>query len=243
MSINNSLLKSIQTLIDKAINIAPFDKTRQAQIIINNNNGTYTIRLDGILYNNVPSYPNYNNLKVGTIIKVIIPSNQNSQMYIATPERAIDLLDIFYPVGCYFETSNNSFNPNVAWGGTWVLETAGNVHVSAGGKYTIGSSGGEETVKLTTDEIPAHTHGSKTLTGEAKPYGDTGLFSGSGNGTGIFSKGTTKLGNYRLQWQANDGGSYSLKVDATHTHNSVGGSKAHNNMQPYIVVNRWHRTA
>ena len=82
MGVNNSLLKSIQTIIDKAIEIAPFDKTRQAQIITNNGDGSYTVRLDGILYNNVPSYPKTNIIEVGTIVKVMIPANQSSQMYI-----------------------------------------------------------------------------------------------------------------------------------------------------------------
>ena len=82
MGINTSLLKSIQTLIDKAINIAPFDKTRQSQVVTNNNDGTYTIRLDGILYDNVPSNPESIFIKAGDIVKVCIPSNQNSQMYI-----------------------------------------------------------------------------------------------------------------------------------------------------------------
>ena len=29
------------------------------------------------------------------------------------------LVDMFYPVGSYYETSNANFNPNTAWGGTW----------------------------------------------------------------------------------------------------------------------------
>lgn len=82
MGVNNSLLKSMQTIVDKAIEVAPFDKTRQAQVITNNADGTYTIRLDGILYNNVPSYPETNVLEVGSVVKIVMPSNQSSQMYI-----------------------------------------------------------------------------------------------------------------------------------------------------------------
>lgn len=37
------------------------------------------------------------------------------------------LLDVFYPVGSYYETSDTSFDPNVSWGGTWVEDTAGRV--------------------------------------------------------------------------------------------------------------------
>ena len=29
------------------------------------------------------------------------------------------LLNLFYPVGSYYETSDAEFNPNTSWGGTW----------------------------------------------------------------------------------------------------------------------------
>lgn len=32
------------------------------------------------------------------------------------------LLDLFYPVGSYYVTSDASFNPNESWGGTWNLD-------------------------------------------------------------------------------------------------------------------------
>jgi hypothetical protein len=35
------------------------------------------------------------------------------------------MIGIFYPVGSYYETSDTSFDPNTAWGGTWVQEIAG----------------------------------------------------------------------------------------------------------------------
>lgn len=36
--------------------------------------------------------------------------------------RGVELIDLFYPIGSYYETSNSSFNPNTAWGGTWTSE-------------------------------------------------------------------------------------------------------------------------
>ena len=36
--------------------------------------------------------------------------------------RGFKLIDLFYPIGSYYETSNSSFNPNTAMGGTWVRE-------------------------------------------------------------------------------------------------------------------------
>lgn len=86
MGVNNSLLKSIQTIVDKEVESASFDKTRQAQVIGNNADGTYTVRLDGVLYNNVSSYPKSVSITEGSVVKIVTPSNQPSQMYIITPK-------------------------------------------------------------------------------------------------------------------------------------------------------------
>lgn len=170
------------------------------------------------------------------------------------------LIDLFYPVGSYYETSDNTFNPNTAWGGTWYLEAEGQVHVSGGGSsenYPVGTlytntlnanntvgqtQGGEPTVILDTTEIPAHTHGSKTLTASfsgrrqgndyASHWAGTNTTVAQGSGTATSdAAGTTS--------KHQDVISFSM----THTHDSVGGGAAHENMQPYIVVNRWHRIA
>lgn len=97
MDINNSLLKSIQTIVNNAIKVAPFNKTRQAQILANNGNGTYTIKLDGVLYNNVPAYPTDIFMKVGNIVKVVVPGNQYSHMYIeSTMDNRVDIVSPIY---------------------------------------------------------------------------------------------------------------------------------------------------
>lgn len=171
------------------------------------------------------------------------------------------LVDMFYPVGSYYETSDASFDPNTAWGGTWSLEASGQVHVSAGTGYAIGGTGGSTTHHhstgnhtLTASEIPAHTHGNKSLTGyfTIRKHGTgganevitrSGIVSSIGStGSGSQTNGATGSISTSLN---------QVNFDASHTHDSVGGSGAHNhgntgdssNMMPYIVVNRWHRTA
>ena len=73
------------------------------------------------------------------------------------------LLDFIYPVGSYYETSDTSFNPNTAWGGTWKLENDGTVLVSkssvSGSKFNVdlGTFLGEETHTLTIEEMPIHS--------------------------------------------------------------------------------------
>lgn len=79
--------------------------------------------------------------------------------------------------------------------------------------HAVGSSGGEETHKLTTEELPAHTHEVRVDyrtfymsadEGQARKSGD--LISESGTGVKSYTTVTT------------------------------GGSQAHNNMPPYYVV-------
>ena len=164
------------------------------------------------------------------------------------------LIDFFYPVGSYYETSDSTFDPNVSWGGTWYLEAEGIVHVSGGSNYSVLSQytdvvnaddtvgqkqGGDESVTLDTTQIPAHTHGSKTLTGTFRAYQ---YKSWNSNTTGIVSQAANGNNNTPPSSGTNNGGA-TFTITATHEHNSVGGGQAHNNMQPYIPVNRWHRTA
>lgn len=58
------------------------------------------------------------------------------------------LIDVLYPVGCYFETSDTTFDPNVSWGGTWVEDSVGKVTVSQDTNDTdfdtIGETGGNK---------------------------------------------------------------------------------------------------
>jgi hypothetical protein len=129
------------------------------------------------------------------------------------------LFDFIHPIGSYYETSDTAFNPNVTWGGTWELETQGQVHVSAGTGYAVAGAltnttdGGESTHTLNVNEIPAHNHGGHNA---------------GGAGTATSNFGFVQLG---VVWNSNA------------TDGNRGGGRAHNNMQPYIVVNRWHRTA
>ncbi|MCQ2563865.1 MAG: hypothetical protein MJ128_05205 [Mogibacterium sp.] len=163
------------------------------------------------------------------------------------------LFDFVYPVGSYYETSDTSFNPNVTWGGTWQLETEGLVHISAGTNYPVSGAptdtkdGGDTTSAtgnhtLTTSEIPAHTHGQRSLTGN---WYCVNLNSVTADG--IMSKAAYSSSAY-TGFSSNNRAGSKVTINATHTHDSVGGGGAHNHgnvstMQPFIVVNRWHRIA
>ena len=143
------------------------------------------------------------------------------------------LFDIMHPIGSYYETSDSTFDPNIVWTGTWILETEGQVHVSAGSNYTIGATGGESTHTLVTSEIPSHTHSY----GERREA-DAGYVPANGHPNAIqvrTANGTAAGGVFTDRAPNNYYAGSFIQ--------STGGGGAHNNMQPYIVVNRWHRTA
>lgn len=132
------------------------------------------------------------------------------------------LVDLIYPVGIYVEISDTEFDPNAAWGGTWVLENDGTVLVSksstTGSKFnaTIGTIVGEEEHTLTVDEMPSHSHNANLS---------------AGTETGI-SRLITSDWSWDTKNQQNGG-----------LINLSGGGQSHNIVQPSKIINRWHRTA
>lgn len=193
------------------------------------------------------------------------------------------LVNIFYPVGSYYETSlsTSEFDPrNGYWPGTWELESAGKVHVSAGTGYTIGSSGGSTSssytpvgtladTSLTTSQVPAHTHGTAvftspnvdtykfyvrrystsssstaTLTQNVWASTSSSISQATGTGGRIQASSTDSLAGYRDLVTFNNTHTHgSVGSGATHTHTFTGTAESMSTLEPYIVVNRWHRTA
>jgi len=154
-------------------------------------------------------------------------------------EKKLDsLIDMFYPVGSYYETSDKSFNPNTAWGGKWELESEGNVHVSSGDNYGIGDTGGSADAIVpyhchSVDEVEIDSSGAHT-NHTLKGYGAT---LGSGSTGWRFGSSGTETATGIIQ-----GGAHKHTVP-THDTEYAGTEDAEigANMPPYIVVNRWHR--
>lgn len=177
------------------------------------------------------------------------------------------LLDFFYPVGSYYETSDSSFDPNVVWGGTWIPELEGQFHVSAGSGYVVSgannnvSDGGyKDAVSIShhhyvqSASAGSHTHGSKSL---------TGAFTGRRQGANYqshWANGICSITTASSKTASTGAGTANqnadqVNINATHEHTSVtvnmpahytdydGVDGTNRNMPPYIIVYRWHRTA
>ena len=153
--------------------------------------------------------------------------------YIAVYGGSSSLLDFFYPVGTYYETSDTTFNPNTAWGGTWVEDTTGRVTVAqdSGTFNLVGATGGSET----------HTHDYGIWTS-----GWYGMLAGVGGGDHIqlwdgssWTAGTIESGgSQNVSANPPVGGSNAAASTKRKTTTSSTSS-----LPPYIVVKRWHRVA
>lgn len=139
-----------------------------------------------------------------------------------------DIIGTIYPVGSLY-TSTLSTNPGTLLGvGTWVAFGEGRVMVgkAASGTFgTAGATGGSETHTLSATEMPAHTHDNTYIDGNTSfPVAATG--------------GTSQTGA-RVSVGAIVGSFTGYRLSTA----SKGGGGAHNNLQPYIVVYMWERTA
>lgn len=154
-----------------------------------------------------------------------------------------------YPIGSIY-LSTVSTNPATLFGiGTWQALPAGRVLIAQGRAdwgttYNNGNTGGEATHTLTVNESASHNH-----TGSANTAGSTHTHTlsleqrhgkdGAWQTTAFFSNGDTGTKGQRV--------STTLSAAGAHTHNisinNTGGNQPHNNMQPYLVVYMWKRTA
>ena len=111
--------------------------------------------------------------------------------------------------------------------------------IAAGGKYDFLSTGGEEKVTLTTQQMPSHKHpGSRTdetnLTGTFKAQ----LRKKNSYATGVF----TGYMEYGDDWKSGSAANHVHVVtfNGRHSHSintsAAGGGQAHNNMPPYIAL-------
>ena len=138
-----------------------------------------------------------------------------------------------YPVGSIY-MSVNSTSPAILFGGTWEAMPAGRVLLAQGKNYAAGSTGGEATHTLTINEMPAHSH-----SGTTNSTGDHTHSSYGAQGGTRKSNWAGANDNYDPNYPTGSAGTHSHTVSIANT----GGGAAHNNMQPYLAVYMWKRTA
>lgn len=144
----------------------------------------------------------------------------------------LSLVNLFYPVGSYYETSSTTFDPNTAWGGTWVKDSAGRVTVSQDTTQTefdtIGETGGSKEITLTGDNIPRGQFAVAHVAQMEPEYYASGIVTHDRGTVGDTEEGAVS------------------SVTRTYEHRYTFGKNPPDNIkvtQPYVVVVRWHRTA
>jgi hypothetical protein len=131
---------------------------------------------------------------------------------------AIATIASIYPVGSIYINAAVATNPATLLGfGTWTAFGAGRVMVGLDATDsdfdTAQETGGSKTHTLTIAEMPSHTHTS------------------------------TLRGNGEDENQNIPSASDNTDPSLTMTTNATGGGGSHNNVQPYVVVYMWRRTA
>ena len=134
------------------------------------------------------------------------------------------VIDMVYPVGAIY-MSVNSTNPGNLFGGKWE-QIKDRFLLAAGDTHAAGSTGGEEQHKLTTSEMPMHSHAVAPL--------------GAKGGTNGNYEAPDKYGAMSGADTLNLSGGNAFYARNT---SIVGEGQAHNNMPPYLAVYMWQRTA
>ena len=130
-----------------------------------------------------------------------------------------DLLEKVYPIGSYYWSEKDTSPENI-FGGRWKKIEGRFLFVSNSNHY-VGQTGGEESHRLTTDEMPYHSHSYTKFTFKyaQEREGGSSPFIFPCNGS-------------------ND------DKDSFYTYSTTsncGGNNYHNNMPPYLTANCWKR--
>lgn len=138
------------------------------------------------------------------------------------------LNEIIYPVGSIYTSATISTNPNTLLGfGTWAAFGAGRVLVGNGSGFTAGATGGSADAV-----VVSHTH-TATVTDPGHQHTYTAHLN-----TG--ASGPVSLDD-RMPLQTNNTSTATTGISVSNSTTGVSGTNA--NLQPYVVVYMWNRTA
>lgn len=226
---------------------------------VGNVTGNVTGNIDGNLTASAP-----------TAVTQVAGTNNTTVATTAFVQAALNAL---YPVGSIYINATNSTNPGTLLGfGTWTAFGAGRVPVGydasdslfdaaekTGGSKdaivvshthsfsaTTGGQSASHTHSGTTDSQGSHSH--TTTVGQQTNYAGDAFYSGSGG----YGDGPIYSGSKALSTDTQGAHTHSMTTgtqSADHTHSvsgttgSAGSSGTNANLQPYITVFMWKRTA
>jgi hypothetical protein len=149
-----------------------------------------------------------------------------------------------FPIGSIY-TATVATNPATLLGfGTWTAFGAGRVLIGDGGGFSGGATGGSADAVTVSHTHTMTTAGAATGSFTAAIGSDFGAFQ-TGSASGVFNVSGSSNPN-RMQGAGGTGSrpTVDMSIPAhSHTINSTGTSGTNANLQPYIVVYMWNRTA
>ena len=197
-----------------------------------------------VVLSNSPTLTGSPVLPTGSIATTQSTTDDSTKL--ATTAFVKDILETYvYPVGSIYSNATNSANPATLLGfGTWISFGEGRVLVGegtgGGATYTAGSTGGSKDAI-----VPTHNHSAGTLATDSQGAHQHTSVSGRGASTAGTSQG------FFAGLQGGFTGSFNATTNSAGAHvHSLSGSTANagvsatdKNLQPYVVVYMWRRTA
>lgn len=145
-----------------------------------------------------------------------------------------------HPVGSYY-ISDKATDPGTLFGGTWKMLDPGLTLISQGKgtdkfgsfEFVAGQTYGERMHQLTVDELAEHGHTASCSTDGLHSHTFSALVAKNNQ-----HEGGSWNGSFQTEKTSEDG-----EHSHTITIANTGGNAKHENRMPYIVINRWKRTA
>ncbi len=167
---------------------------------------------------------------------LVVPDNRNSLIQ--------TVIDILFPIGAIYTTTNLDFNPEEAFGGKW--KQLNDVFLLSAGKKAVKTTGGSETVTLTIDQMPKHSHDAPQANSKVDDYvfqvSRNNVIDCTGRRNLAIDKTSTVVAN-TTDTSVTD----SIGADDIQAHGgckstkTVGNGSSHNNMPPYYTVLMFER--
>jgi len=199
------------------------------------------VNIDNI-EDNTPATGNSINTRLAKIVSVInggIDSSNIKPGGLSVGDLGGDIYGKMWPVGSVYINASDNTNPGTLFGfGTWTSLGAGRVLVGVDSTQTefnaIGKTGGEKTHALTSGENGQHSHGVNDPSHSHGLAGDPVYTSPSGN-----SRAENGGSGQQFRWSAGGVQNSTTGISIQ----SSGSGTPHNNLQPYLTVYMWQRTA
>lgn len=175
-----------------------------------------------------PTFTGTPSLPTGTV--AVTQATTDNDTSVATTAFVQAVVQTLHPVGSIY-SATVSTNPATLFGfGTWTAFGAGRVLVGNGGGFTAGATGGSADAV-----VVSHTHTATTTITDPGHAHTLGFFSAGGTtNDGMFSNASTTVVTTN---------SATTGITASTTNTAAGVSGTNANLQPYIVVYMWQRTA